>query len=69
MRTRSITRFLEELKEQYEVTIDFDEASAAWKANKKSTGSGCYKYICQHKNKNCKRNPIPGCEFCSKHNI
>ena len=69
MRTRSITRLLEELKEQYEVTIDFDEASAAWEANKKSTGSGCYKYICQHKNKNCKRNPIPGCDFCSKHNI
>ena len=69
MRTRSITRLLEQLKEQYEVNIDFDEASAAWKANKKSTGGGCYKYICQHKNKNCKRIPIPGCEFCSKHNI
>jgi hypothetical protein len=69
MRTRSITRLLEELKEQCEVTIDFDEASAAWKANKKSTGGGCYKYICQYKNKNCKRNPIPGCDFCSKHNI
>jgi len=81
MRTRSITRLLEELKEQYdvqkpssniweyEVNIDFDEASAAWKANKKSTGGGCYRYICKHGNKNCKRNPIPGCEFCSKHNI
>jgi hypothetical protein len=72
MRTRSITRLLEELKEQYEVNIDFDEASAAWKANKKSTGSGCYKYICEHKNKNnkkCRKNPIPGCDFCSKHNI
>ena len=69
MRTRSITRLLEELKEKYEVTIDFDEASAAWKANKKSTGGGCYKYICKHRNKNCKRNPIPGCDFCSKHNI
>lgn len=78
MRTRSITRLLEELKEQYnvqhnlleyEVNIDFDEASTAWKANKKSTGGGCYNYICQHRNKNCRRNPIPGCEFCSKHNI
>ncbi|NDA90119.1 MAG: hypothetical protein EBY20_04325 [Alphaproteobacteria bacterium] len=84
MRTRSISRLLEEIKEkcefqrneqnafEYEVNIDFDEASAAWKANKKSTGGGCYKYICEHRNKNnkkCRRNPIPGCEFCSKHNI
>ena len=84
MRTRSITRYLEDLKEQYniqkipnnlleyEVNINFDEASTAWKANKKSIGGGSYKYICEHKNKNnkkCKRNPIPGCEFCSKHNI
>jgi hypothetical protein len=84
MRTRSITRLLKELKEEYniqtdkqnkleyEVNIDFDEASTAWKANKKSTGGGCYKYVCNHRNKNnkkCKRNPIPGCNFCSKHNI
>lgn len=32
-------------KIEYEVNIDFDEASAAWKANKKSLGNGCYKYI------------------------
>jgi hypothetical protein len=84
MRTRSISRLLKELKEEYniqtdkqnkleyEVNIDFDEASTAWKANKKSTGGGCYKYVCNHRNKNnkkCKRNPIPGCNFCSKHNI
>lgn len=69
MRTRSITRLLEEIKEQYEVNINFDEASTAWKANKKSIGGGCYKYICEHQNKNCKRIPIPGCKFCSKHNI
>jgi hypothetical protein len=81
MRTRSITRLLQELKQQYEVqkptnnileyeaNINFDEASRAWKANKKSIGGGCYKYICEHQNKNCKRIPIPGCKFCSKHNI
>jgi hypothetical protein len=69
MRTRSITRLLEEIKEQYEVNIDFDKASAAWKANKKSTGGGSYKYICEHQSKNCKRIPIPECKFCSKHNI
>jgi len=84
MKTRNESRLLEEAKEQYdvktekqnefeyEVNIDFDEASAAWKANKKSTGGGCYKYICEHRNKNnkkCRRNPIPSCDFCSKHNI
>jgi hypothetical protein len=77
MITRSITRYLEQLDSyislvEYEVNIDFDDSSAAWKANKKSIGGGSYKYICQHRNKNnkkCKRNPIPGCEFCSKHNI
>jgi hypothetical protein len=82
MRTRSISRYLEELREkddvdrefsatnlEYAVNIDFDEASAAWKANKKSIGGGCYKYICEHRNKNCRRNPIPGLNFCSQHNI
>ena len=29
----------------YAVNIDFDEASAAWKKNKKSTGNGCYTYV------------------------
>jgi hypothetical protein len=33
------------MKPLYEVHIDFDEASAAWKANKVSAGNGCYKYI------------------------
>jgi hypothetical protein len=36
---------------KYEVNIDFDEASAAWKANKKSLGNGCYKYIRMPKQK------------------
>ena len=30
----------------YEVNIDFDEASSAWRSNKKSMGNGQYKYIC-----------------------
>ena len=29
----------------YSVNIDFDEASAAWKKNKKSIGNGCYTYV------------------------
>lgn len=62
----------EKMMEKYKVNIDFDEASEAWKANKKSTGNGCYKYICEATTKNgkkCRRNPIAGCNFCSIHNI
>jgi hypothetical protein len=60
------------LAKELEVNIDFDEASAAWRANKKSTGNGCYKYICEHKNKKnikCGNNPVLGVNFCSRHNI
>jgi hypothetical protein len=30
----------------YDVNIDFEEASASWRQNKKSIGNGSYKYIC-----------------------
>ena len=55
----------------YEVNIDFDDASAAWRMNKKSTGGGCYKYICEAKTqlgKNCLREPMIGCAYCKTHN-
>jgi len=29
----------------YDVNIDFDEASDAWRANKKSVGNGMFKYV------------------------
>lgn len=44
----------------YEVSIDFDGASACWNANKKKIGGGVYKYICGHVLKNgnrCQRPP------------
>ena len=75
MNTRSMTRILEETnaeKIKYEVTIDFDQASEAWKANKTSIGNGSYKYVCQAYVKSgnkCKRKPLVGCHFCSQHNI
>ena len=75
MNTRNVTRQVEKViikKIEYEVNIDFDEASAAWKANKKSTGNGCYKYICEHQNKNgkkCTKNPMTGFNFCNRHNF
>jgi len=31
--------------EPYSVDIDFDEAATAWRANKHSTGNGCFKYV------------------------
>ena len=55
----------------YEVDIDFDDASAAWRMNKKSTGGGCYKYICEAKTQlgnNCLREPMLGCTYCKTHN-
>lgn len=53
------------------VDIDFDEASKAWKANKKSIGNGCYTYICIKINKSgksCKNKSLPNCDYCRFHN-
>ena len=52
------------------VEVDFDESSKAWKANKKSTGNGCYKYICvkiTKTGKQCKNDSLRGCEYCRFH--
>jgi len=61
MITRSMTRHIEDFTKtnyndnlcnntnEYEVNINFDEASKAWMENKKSIGGGCYKYICKRK--------------------
>jgi hypothetical protein len=55
----------------YEVNIDFDDASEAWKANKKSTGNGCYKYVCDHislkTGKKCMRELKDSCDNCHYH--
>ena len=54
MKTRSQTK--REQLGKYEVNIDFDMASEAWKANKKYIGNGSYKYVCAKlgkNNKNC----------------
>jgi hypothetical protein len=49
---------------------DFDEASAAWKLNKKSIGNGCYKYKCIKIAKNgkvCKNESLYNCNYCRFH--
>lgn len=62
MLTRSQTK-------QQLFTIDFDEASNAWNANKKSTGNGCYKYICcaVKNRKQCTRKCLAGENYCKTH--
>ena len=54
----------------FEINIDFDEASKAWKMNKKSNGNGTYSYICLKSTKNgnpCTKKPLQGCDFCKIH--
>jgi hypothetical protein len=55
----------------YDVIIDFDAASEAWKKNKMSIGNGCYRYLCSFLDKNghnCKNKCLRGKDVCSKHN-
>jgi hypothetical protein len=50
--------------------INFDEASEAWKQNKKSIGNGMYKYICQVVTTNkkvCCKVVYKDSEFCWIH--
>ena len=68
MKTRNETNY--EKSSLYKVEIDFDEASEEWKANKRSLGNGCYKYLCSHVCKSgslCKREPKQGNDLCSTH--
>ena len=54
----------------YDVNIDFDEASAAWKSNKRRIGDGCYRYVCAKKGKHnneCTAKCSPGLEYCRTH--
>jgi hypothetical protein len=69
MKTRSQTNY--EKSAIYEVNIDFDGASEAWKSNKKSIGNGMYKYLCSHKksinHNNCTLKCVQGENYCKKH--
>lgn len=69
VKTRSETSRVQ-IQTIYEVNINFDEASEAWKANKKSIGNGSYKYLCcekNNKNKNCIGKCLPGLDYCKTH--
>ena len=56
----------------FEVNIDFDGASEAWKENKKSSGNGCYKYTCiafvAKTGIKCEKFSKSGCDYCAMHN-
>jgi hypothetical protein len=70
MQTRSQTKIKSQSKYLYEVNIDFDGASEAWKANKKSIGNGSYKYICSILKANgekCGIKCIPNEDCCKRH--
>jgi hypothetical protein len=75
MNTRSQAKKINLEKENkktdlYKVEINFDEASEAWRANKKCIGNGHYKYICIQKTKSgnqCKRESIRSCDYCKIH--
>ena len=75
MNTRSQTKKINIEKENkktdlYKVEINFDEASEAWRANKKCIGNGHYKYICLQKTKSgnqCKRESLKFCDNCKIH--
>ena len=67
--TRSQTK--SNTNQMYSNKINFDEASEAWKSNKKYMGNGMYKYICLQKTKTgdaCKKTALPNCDFCKVHN-
>lgn len=67
MQTRSQTRKKHSVVEHI---IDFDEASKAWKTNKKCIGNGHYKYICiivKEDSKLCGKSCYNNSSFCWIH--
>ena len=72
MQTRSQTKALlnKPIQSNNFDTFDFDEASRAWKANKKSIGNGSYVYVCQKQTiagKQCNKKCLHGIDFCRIH--
>lgn len=68
MNTRSQTKY--ENSAIYEVNIDFDTASEAWKANKRPIGNSSYKYVCAKRGKNnnmCISKCLSGEIYCKTH--
>ena len=60
MKTRSQTN---------NIDIDFDEASKAWRQNKKEVGQGHFKYVCikQTDGVNCGKACYKNIQYCWSH--
>ena len=70
MKTRSQTKLNKTALYEYEVVINFDDASEAWKENKISIGNGSYRYLCKKrgiKNNMCIKKCLQGEEYCCVH--
>lgn len=76
MQTRSKTRQIESQLSptmQYEVSIDFDDASRAWRANKRQTSNGTFVYVCEYvlpygkKGYKCNKRCMVGTNVCYVH--
>lgn len=68
MKTRSQYKY--DNSSPYEVIINFDEASEAWKENKLSIGNGSYRYLCKKrdiKNNVCIKKCLKGEQYCRMH--
>lgn len=48
---------------KYDVNIDFDESSSAWRSNKLLVGEGHFVYKCD----SCERRRVKGSDFCGIH--
>ena len=59
MNTRSKT-----IQSRNKVDIDFDEASRAWRANKKAIKNGCFIYLCRQKTLSVKRERLINDIYC-----
>jgi hypothetical protein len=70
MKTRSQTKLNTTSLHEYEVVINFDDASEAWKENKISIGNGSYRYLCKKrgvKNNMCIKKCLQGEDYCCVH--
>jgi hypothetical protein len=64
MKTRSQSRI------EYDINIDFDEASRLWNSNKKKLDNGCYVYVCGKELAHgmfCKKKSLKHQPFCYMH--
>lgn len=65
MQSKLIDRIgsMDQMDQELEINIDFDQASKEWRKNKKPYGDGAFKYVCGYMKSNgkpCQRPPQKG---------